>query len=168
MGYGNPVELVNYQVPPYSSEEVAMQQPPATQLQWVPAASSTPAQVPPYSSEEVAMQQPPATQLQWVPAPNSTAAPTNTGKNSKKLYIFFSISAIVILAIAMAALILGIANIFIYNKGMAIDYSKCLKDMESCTVFPAQGWDQIRYICVTDNLKINVTVSVFVITQRMW
>ena len=110
-------------------------------------------EVPQYSSE--VMQSPAPNQLQWVPASSSHAA-INTGNHSKKYCIAFSIGAIIILAIAMAALILGVIS---YNKEVVMDYSECLKDVESCTVLPAQGWNQIRYFCVTENLRINVTVS---------
>ena len=117
--------------------------------------------IPQYSNEVVAMQEPSAPNLlQWVP-PSTTPAAMNTGKHSKKYCIAFSIGAIIIFAIAMAAFILGIINIFSNNNEnvLAIDYSKCLKDKEICTVLPGQGWDQLRYFCATENLKINVTVS---------
>ena len=132
MDYRNPIEIAHYEVPPYSGEEVAMQQPSAPN------------------------------QLQWVPA-SSTSAAANTGKCSKKNYVSFSVCFIVILVIAMAALILGIINTTNYLKETATDvsaanyFSRCHKETASCTV--RSIWNQFRYFCVTERIRINATVS---------
>ena len=106
-------------------------------------------------------------QMSW-----ATPAPANPRADDKGCHkivaiVVISTAMIIILAIATSSLGIGIMNsqqIGIIKNSQRNFFSECRKDTAACTVTSARGTGY-RYLCNTESLPINITVSFVLIAS---